>query len=192
MIDGIKLATPKDSNELLQIYAPYIQDTAITFEVDVPTSREYKQRVADICGYYPYLAWIENGSIVGYAYATKYHERSGYRYDVSTSIYLAPYAQGKGIGRRLYSCLLDVLKAQGMQNAYAAITLPNEKSVGLHAALGFCTVGIFRRTGRKFEEWLDVSWMEKPLGDFPEPPPPLVDVADLPDELWQRLGVHKR
>lgn len=187
MKDGIRLATAVDGAELLSIYAPYIRDTVITLEFDVPALEEYRDRIAAICSLYPYLVWIRDEKIVGYAYAAKFHERPGYAYGASTSVYLHQDAQGGGIGRRLYGCLLDLMQAQGLRIAYAITTLPNEKSLALQASFGFSPVGVCRRSGRKHGKWLDVMWQEKFLGDFPDEPLPVIPIGDLPDETRTAL-----
>ena len=187
----LRLVTAEDSDELLDIYTPYVRDTVITFELETPTPAEYQKRVAAISGFYPYLAHESGGRITGYAYASRYHEREGYRYDASVSVYLRPEFQGRGIGRRLYTALFALLKAQGLRIAYAGITLPNARSERMHAAFGFETVGVYRRSGRKQDRWLDVVWMEKFLNDFPASPKPPVSVHELPAGILEKVLSEK-
>lgn len=182
----MRLVTAEDSDELLDIYAPYVRDTAITLEIEPPSPAEYRSRVAAISGFHPYLAHESGGRITGYAYAARHHERAGYLYDAAVSVYLRPEFQGRGIGRRLYAALFALLKAQGMRIAYALITLPNPKSEGMHAAFGFETIGVLRRSGRKHGRWLDVVWMEKFLNDFPASPEPPKSVHELSGDFLEQ------
>lgn len=189
MSERMRLVTTEDSDELLEIYTPYVRDTTITLEIEPPSPTEYKSRVAAISGFYPYLVHERDGRITGYAYAARHHERAGYLYDATVSVYLRPEIQGRGVGRRLYAALFALLKAQGMRIAYALITLPNPRSEGMHAAFGFETIGVLRRSGYKHGRWLDVVWMDKVLNDFPAVPEPPKPVHELPaDFLGQVLS----
>ncbi len=165
MEERIRDAVIGDSDELLEIYAPYVRDTVISLEIAVPGREDFRKRVAGILSAYPYLVYEAEGKIAGYAYATKQMEREGYRYNVSVSVYLRPEFQGRGIGKKLYSRLLPLVKERGYRNAYAGITLPNPRSVGLHQSFGFTQVGVYHHTGYKFGRWHDVVWLEKDLGN---------------------------
>jgi phosphinothricin acetyltransferase len=169
----IRLATAGDSDAILEIYAPYIRDTAISFETEVPTRGAFRQRVVSILEHYPYLVCEENGSIVGFAYASSYRERAAYRYDVSVSIYLRHDCQSRGVGSGLYDVLLDLLRRQGYYMAVSGITLPNEKSLRLHLRHGFREVGVTHNVGYKLGKWHDVLWMEKAIGDYAAEPGPI-------------------
>ena len=165
----IRPATSDDAGEIISIYAPYIRDTCITFETEVPTIMEFAARMENIINSYPYLICEANGCTAGYAYASKFHARAAYRYSAEASVYVSPEFHGKGIGKALYTRLLELLKEQGIYTVYAGVTLPNEKSVSLHKALGFTEVGIYHNAGYKLGKWLDVMWLEKPLRDYDDP-----------------------
>jgi phosphinothricin acetyltransferase len=174
----IRLATPADAGGILAVYARYY-DTPITFEYPpLPTVEEFARRVEEISQSYPYLVAEEEGSIAGYAYAHALHEREAYQWAAECSIYLTPEAAGQGLGRRLYTLLLELLKAQGVRTAYGCVTAPNPASEGLHAALGFTLCGRFRRCGYKNGQWHDVLWLEKQMGAF-DRPTPLLPFAGL-------------
>ena len=169
----IRKATSTDSEAILDIYAPYITDTCISFETEVPNIEEFTERIASILDGYPCLVYEADDKIVGYAYGSKHHERAAYQYSADVSIYVAPEYQRRGIGKALYTSLFEALRERGIYTVYAGITLPNDKSVGLHKALGFKEVGVYHSVGYKFHKWLDVLWMGKPLRtyDTPEKPP---------------------
>ena len=160
----IREAAESDAAALLDIYAPYIRDTAITFEYDVPTAEEFAARIADILKTHPYLVCEQDGKPVGYAYAHRIRERAAYDWAAELSIYLAPEAQGQGVGTALYQCLTDLLVLQQMRVLYGCVTLPNGKSQKLHEKLGFAPVGVWHGAGWKFGRWHDVGWLEKRLG----------------------------
>ena len=156
----IRLAREGDFDSILEIYAPFITDTVITFEYEVPTQAEFAKRIKDIQIKYPWLICAVDGNVVGYAYASQFNERSAYDWSVDFSIYIKPEFQGKNLGKALYFALLELLKLQGYYNAYAGVTLPNIKSEGLHQAFGFKEAGIFYNAGFKFGDWYHVKWFE--------------------------------
>ena len=160
----IRRAAAGDAAALLDIYAPYIRDTAITFEYDVPAAEEFAARIGDIARTHPYLVCERDGRPVGYAYAHNIRERAAYDWAAELSIYLAPEAQGQGAGTALYRCLIDLLAMQNLRILYGCVTLPNEKSERLHEKLGFAPVGVWHGAGWKFGRWHDVGWLEKRLG----------------------------
>ena len=176
----IRLATLEDAAAVAEIYQPYVESTAITFEVMPPTDGEMRSRMAGVLERLPWLVAEDAGRIVGYAYASPHRERAAYQWSVDTAVYLHQHAHRKGIGRSLYSTLFPMLMRQGFVNAYAGITLPNEKSVGLHEAMGFLSVGIYRNVGFKAGQWLDVGWWHLPLQPLPAAPQPPV--------AWPMIG----
>lgn len=179
-MDGsIRLATQEDSDALLEIYAPYVRDTDVSFEIDVPGKGEFKRRVADILEHYPYLVYVRGDKIIGYAYASRHRERAAYRYDADVSIYIRQGEHGAGIGTALYDRLFNLLIRQGFYNVYAGITVPNEKSYRFHIKQGFAPVGTYHRAGYKFDRWVDVVWLEKAIGDFSVPPKEILPVGDV-------------
>ena len=157
----IETACPDDAAELLAIYAPYVRETAITFECDVPTQAEFESRIRNTLQKYPYIKAVRGGEILGYAYASPLGHRAAYAWSAETSIYVRQDARGNGIGKRLYAALEDGLRARGITNAYACITFPNPESISFHEREGYVLAGHFHRCGYKFDRWLDVVWMEK-------------------------------
>lgn len=160
-MEYIRQATVHDSKQILDIYAEYIKHTAYTFEIDVPSLDAFSGRVQTIAERYPYLVYVKDDRILGYAYASEYHERAAYCYTVDVSVYVERSDHGKGIGSKLYTVLFDLLEQQGYYNAFAIISVPNEKSVSLHRKFAFEEAGIHKQAGYKFDAWHDVRWMQK-------------------------------
>ena len=165
----IRIATEADVPAILEIYAPYVTDTTITFEYDVPTFDEFLTRFRRITADFPWIVWEEQGRILGYAYACRPFERAAYAWCAEPSIYLRPAAQGRGIGRKLYAALEALLKIQGYCVLLALITGENTGSLRFHERLGYCFAGEMKSCGYKFEKWLSVFWMEKHLGIVQNP-----------------------
>ena len=163
-------ACARDAARLADLYAPYVADTAITFATAMPTEEEFAEKIARIGASFPFLVCEEDGRVLGYAYAATYRVREAYRWDVELSIYVDTSCRGRGAGKALMERLLRCLRAQGYQNAYSCITLPNERSIGLHTRFGFTQIGLFQQAGYKLGKWHDVVWLRLPLGDFPESP----------------------
>ncbi len=182
----IRTANLNDAAALLAIYAPYVEQTAITFEYEVPSLEEFRGRIAHTLRRYPYLVAEENGEILGYAYTGPFGERAAYSWAVETSIYLRQDVRGKGLGKRLYQALEDVSRAQHVQSLYACIAYPDAddahlsgNSVAFHTHLGYTTVGRFPHCGYKFGTWYNMAWMEKTLGDHAVPPAAFVPFPEL-------------
>ena len=152
-----------DSQAILDIYTPYITDSCITFETEVPTLYDFKNRIKNITKSNPYIVYVEDEKVLGYAYASKYKDRAAYVYTVESSIYVDINSTGKNIGKLLYSELLERLKKQNINSVYACITLPNDRSIKLHKNFGFNEIGIFKEAGFKFNKWLDIVWYQKQL-----------------------------
>jgi len=167
---SIRMATVADSENILKIYAPYIRDTAISFETKVPSSDEFSDRIEDITKRYPFIVYEIGDEIVGYAYASTHRERAAYLFDVDVSIYILPGYHGSGIATKLYGCLFALLDKLGYKNAYAAYTEPNIKSMKLHEKFGFVLIGTHHKTGYKFGKWHDVTWLEKAIGKHDDNP----------------------
>jgi L-amino acid N-acyltransferase YncA len=168
----IRLATPDDAEQVRTTYAPYCL-TPISFEMEPPSVEEMRGRLEKVLGQYPWLLCEEGGEVLGYVYATQHRERAAYRWSVDTAVYVRQGRQRRGVGRALYTSLLAVLPLQGYVNAYAGVTLPNPASVGLHEAMGFQSVGVYRQVGFKCGAWHDVAWYQRPLQPRPgEPSPP--------------------
>lgn len=157
---SIREATAADAAACREIYAHYVTDTVITFEYEVPTS---DQMAARIEAAHAWLVAERDDRVVGYAYAGPHKARAAYDWSCEVSVYLAPGLRRTGAGRALYEALFAVLRERGYAMTVAGITLPNPASEGLHAALGFEPVGVFRRIGWKFDAWHDVYWCQRAL-----------------------------
>lgn len=176
---SIRPATAQDVPRILEIYAPYVETTAISFEYTVPTLEVFTQRFLSIAAKFPWLVWEEDGSVLGYAYGSLPFERAAYQWSAEASIYLCPEAQGKGIGRKLYTALEDILRQQGYRKVYAIITTANEASVAFHEAVGYRHTATFPECGYKFGTWYGTIWMEKDLNTWPAPPKTPIPVTEL-------------
>jgi phosphinothricin acetyltransferase len=161
----IRTATPADAAVLREIYRPYVERSAISFELEVPSIEEFGRRISVAVEGWSWLVAEVEGRRVGYAYASAHRARKAYRTSVETSAYVREDHQRQGIGRALYTQLLIELCVRGYASAFAAITLPNDASVGFHESLGFQLIGVFPRVGRKFGRWHDVAWFYRPIGD---------------------------
>jgi L-amino acid N-acyltransferase YncA len=168
----VRDATAQDADACAAIYAPYVTDTAITFEYEPPTTEEMAGRIAAAQRAHAWLVLEDDGRVVGYAYAGPYKERAAYRWSCEVSVYLEHGRRRGGGGRALYEALLARLAERGYRTAIAGMTLPNEASVGLHRALGFEPIGTSRRIGWKHGAWHDVAWAQRALGSGPPDAPP--------------------
>ena len=175
----IRIARESDKEELLAIYAPYVSETAITFEYTVPTHEEFRDRIRKTLAKYPYLVAVQDAEILGYAYASEFKNRAAYDWAVETTIYVKQDSRKSGVGKKLYQALEEVLKQQHICNLYACIAYPNPGSIGFHERLGYQTIGHFSKCGYKFETWYDMIWMEKMIAEHdlhPEPFKPITEV----------------
>jgi phosphinothricin acetyltransferase len=165
----IRVALPADAAAISAVYAPYITDAVASFEEAVPDEAEMRRRMAaEPC--LPWLVATRDGEVAGYAYGSRHHARASYRWAVDVSVYLRSSEYRRGTGRALYEVLLPQLRALGYVTAHAGITLPNPGSVGLHEALGFRPVGVYRNVGYKHGAWHDVGWWQLPLTEPPAHP----------------------
>jgi phosphinothricin acetyltransferase len=158
------MARPEDGAALAEIYGPYVARTAISFETEVPGAGEMGERIANVLQRTPWLVAEAGHRIAGYAYASVHRDRPAYRWAVDVSVYVADGFHRRGIARRLYGTLLDVLARQGYRCAVAGVALPNDASVALHRACGFETAGVYPRIGYKLGAWHDVMWLTRALG----------------------------
>jgi phosphinothricin acetyltransferase len=156
----LRLAEPEDAAAIAGIYAPYCTAAITSFEEQAPDDAEMAARIANTLRQYPWLVAVDGGAVAGYAYASRHRDRAAYRWAVDVTAYVHDGWQRRGVGRRLYGALLAVLRTQGYYRAYAGIALPNPASVGLHEAMGFEPLGIYRGIGFKLGEWRDVGWWE--------------------------------
>jgi phosphinothricin acetyltransferase len=169
----IRLARPDDAGSIASIYAPFCTDTVVSFEYAAPTPAEMAERVRKTSARLPWLVLEAEGVVVGYAYAGAHRERAAYDWSVDVSVYVGAGRRRSGVGRALYTALFRILVLQGYYKAYAGVTLPNPASVGLHEAMGFQPVGVYRGVGYKFGRWHDVAWYQRelqPEREEPEPP----------------------
>jgi L-amino acid N-acyltransferase YncA len=168
----IRHADPtRDAAACAAVYEPYVTDSVISLEEIPPDSAEFAQRIERITRTHPWLVAELDGDIVGFAYGSPHRERAAYRWAADVSIYLAARAHRRGIGRTLYERLFELLEQQGFRTLCAGITLPNDASVGLHEALGFARIAIYRNIGFKHGAWYDVGWWQRPLLPRVVPPP---------------------
>ena len=178
---NIRLALPQDARQLREIYAPYVERTAISFETVPPTATAMLRRRDEIVKRYPYLVAEQDGALLGYAYAHPFVGRAAYDWSAEVTIYLRMDARHKGIGGRLYRTLEDIARAQGILNLNACIGVPKgaddeyltHNSVDFHAHMGYTPVGTFHDSGYKFGRWYDMVWMEKMLGEHKTPAAPI-------------------
>ncbi|MFL6139761.1 MAG: GNAT family N-acetyltransferase [Frankiaceae bacterium] len=169
-LPAVRAATAADADAILAIYGPVVAGTAISFEEQVPTAGQLRQRIAAR----PRLPWLVAGlgpHVVGYACATRHRTRPAYRWAADCSAYVAAGHRGTGVGRLLYERLLAELRALGYVSAHAGIALPNDASVALHESLGFRQVGVHRAVGYKLGAWRDVgTWSLQLVDPLPDPP----------------------
>jgi phosphinothricin acetyltransferase len=175
----IRLAGPGDAGPVAEIYGPVVVHTPITFEVEPPSEAELGRRIGAVLSHAPWLVLEEDGQVLGYAYATRHHERAAYQWSVDVSVYVREGRRRAGVGRALYGSLFPLLRLQGFCAAHAGITIPNAPSVGLHEALGFRPVALYPRIGFKHGRWHDVGWWQLELRDRSLEPPPLLGVEAL-------------
>lgn len=175
----IRAATEADAEAIASIYAPYVRDTAISFELTPPSAEEMRKRIIDLTRTHPWLVAEDDGRIAGYAYAGQHNARAAYDWSANVSVYLHPDYHRRGLGAKLYRSLFKVLRAQGYHSLYALITVPNAASVAVHRSLGLSEIGVLREVGFKGGAWHDVLWMGVTLGDRFAPPGPPTPFATL-------------
>ena len=182
----IRPATVQDTPALLAIYAPYITDTAVSFEYDVPSVEEFAERIRSTLEKYPYLVAESDGRIVGYCYVGIMHGRQAYDWSVETSIYVDQNCKRMGVGRRLHDALELALSAMGILNMYACIAFPvgedpylTEDSVHFHEHLGYTHTAHFHKCGYKFNRWYDTVLMDKFIGERTENMKPIRTFSEV-------------
>lgn len=175
----VRLATPGDAEALLAIYAPFITDTSLTFETEVPDTTVFAERIRSYLENWPWLVCEIDGKIAGYAYASRYRERAGYQWCVECSVYIDASFQRRGIGRRLYKVLFELLARQGYRNVYAVINLPNDPSVKLHEDCGFSWFANYENVGYKLGKWKTVGWWQLIINPYSSEPLPPIAFRDL-------------
>lgn len=167
----IRLATADDADRILNVYTPYVLQTASTFEYEVPSVEEFQGRIEKISAKYPYLVCECNGEIIGYAYGSTHRERMGYSWCAEATVYLSETHHRRGIARLLYEALFALMKEQGYKSIYVSILSTNAASLAFHRAMGFEDIGIFRNIGYKLGGWHSNVWMQLFLGEHGIEPP---------------------
>ncbi len=192
----IRKAKISDAEELLGIYAPYVTDTAVTFEYKVPSAENFSDRIYNTLKKYPYYVAESNGEILGYAYAGPFKTRAAYDWTAEASIYVKKESRRSGIGRLLYSALENTLIKQNFLNLNACIAYTEKEdlyltadSVKFHHSMGFKDVGVFHLCGYKFGRWYDMIWMEKHLGIHPGKPSEIIPFSALEESQNAELDI---
>lgn len=189
----IRLVQEADSKRILEIYRPYIEGTAISFELEVPTQEAFQERVSGIAQEYPYLVYMLDGRITAFAYAHRHMERAAYQWNATLSVYVDSAYQRQGIGKRLYACLMEILKLQNIHNVYGIVRTPNPNSEKLHESFGFQRIGVFHQSGYKFDTWHDVTWFEKSLYAHEKKPRPFIPIGEVdPQTITSVLAQYNR
>ncbi|HET9430688.1 MAG TPA: arsinothricin resistance N-acetyltransferase ArsN1 family B [Chitinophagaceae bacterium] len=186
----IRLATPGDAPGILDIYAPYVRETSITFETEPPALDAFTSRIMNCLQNYPWLVYENEGKIAGYAYAMRHRERTAYQWSVECSVYIHNDYHRKGIATALYTTLLSLLTRQGFTNVYAVINLPNDRSVALHEKLGFRYFATFEKVGFKLGEWKNVGWWRLQVNEYAAQPSPPLPFSELDRHIIDPL-LHK-
>lgn len=190
----IRVASREDAKELLEVYAPYVEKTAISFEWDVPGLEEFQARIEKTLKKYPYLVAEKDGELLGYAYTGPFVGRAAYGWSAEVSIYLKEGRQKMGIGKKLYQAIEAVSRAQNIKSLNACIGSPEtedeyltKNSIEFHAHMGYRMVGEFYKCGYKFGRWYNMAWMEKIIGEHGKEPAPVLPFPDLEEpiaEIW--------
>lgn len=187
----IRFAREVDAVEIMGIYEPYIKETAITFECETPSINEFRNRIREILIEYPYLVCLVDGRIAGYAYAHRQRERAAYQWNAELSVYIDKSHLRYGMGKALYSALIEILKLQNIQNVYGVVTSPNQNSEKLHEYFGFKKLGVCHNTGYKYGAWHDVMWFEKAIGDHELEPKPFLSIKGIDENaIIEILNIH--
>lgn len=194
---NIRIATVKDAKALLNIYTPYVEKTAITFEYKVPSLHEFTNRICNTLSKYPFIVAEYNGEILGFAYACPFKERAAYDWAVETTIYINENNKKMGIGKKLYSVLEKILFTQNILNLNACIAYPTDEdehltknSVEFHEHLGYKLVGEFHKCGYKFNRWYNMVWMEKHIGTHIEKQPPIKTFNEVKNFILSEYGIQ--
>ena len=166
----IRSAARSDAPAILEIYAPIVDETAISFELAVPPVEEIEERIENTLAKGPWLIAEEDGDCLGYAYAGVWRQRAAYRHTAETAVYVSAKHRRGGVARKLYHALFEDLRARGKRTLIAGITLPNDASIAFHESLGFRPVGVFSKVGLKFDRWHDVGFWEHDLDGKAGPP----------------------
>ena len=195
----LRMVNPNDAPVLAAIYAPYVRETAVSFEYEPPSNEEFAGRIREVLEKYPYLAAVRGEEILGYAYAHPYGVRKAYSHSVELSVYIRRDCRGLGIGRMLYEAMEILLKAQNITNLYVLVAgvevedaYLTHDSQKFHLAMGYDYVGKLHKAGYKFGHWYDMITMEKLIAPHPEyTQPDVVTWQELDEEIFAQAGVTK-
>jgi phosphinothricin acetyltransferase len=187
----IRLIRDTDYAGALAVYAPYVLDTVITFEYEVPTLDEFTRRLSAIAKHYPVLVCEVDGDIVAYSYGSTHRVKTAYQWSVESTIYIAEAYHHKGLASILYTCLFDILRLQGFINVYAGISVPDGKSDKFHPKFGFKYLGVFPKIGYKHGSWHDLKWYEYILSEHIYNPPNPIPISEIQDSEAVREILEK-
>ena len=185
----VRVANASDARQILEIYTPYILDTAFTFETEVPSEADFKERIQKNLQARPWLVCTLDGSVICYVYASGHRERAAYQWCCESSVYTKKDFQGMGIGRELYKVLFLILKMQGYRNIYAGITLPNEPSIKLHEKCGFTHFATYDNIGYKLGEWKNVGWWKLSVNHYDRKPSPPIAFGEMDPILFNEIFI---
>jgi phosphinothricin acetyltransferase len=187
----IRLAKPSDAAAMLEIYAPYVVNTSITFETEIPSIAEFEHRIGSYMENYPWLVFESQNELAGYAYASRYRDRTGYQWSVECSVYIHDKYHRSGIGKALYEALFAILKKQGFRTVYAVINLPNPESVKFHETCGFTWFANYENVGYKLGKWKTVGWWKLIVNEFSDEPPAPILFSKLDQNFLPQLFKEK-
>jgi phosphinothricin acetyltransferase len=186
MTATIRLAADADAPAFVDIYAPVVRETVISFELEPPDAAEFRTRMNNVLALAPWFVLEKDGRIAGYAYASPFRARPAYRWTMESTVYVHAGHRGRGIGTALYAALFDCLRIQGFRGVIGGITLPNPASVALHESFGMRYVGVFEKCGFKFGAWHGVGfWETELLPRGADPPEPLTLAAAMAKPEWR-------
>ena len=186
-----RLAQLSDAEDLLNIYAPYVKNTDITYEYEVPSIDEFRRRMENVLSKFPYIVAIVDDKIAGYVYASTFRQRVVYNWGLETSIYIMEQIQGNHLGEKLYKILEAILQKQNITNLYASITYPNPQSIMFHTKMGYKKIAHFTKCGYKAGKWLDMIFMEKMINKHCIPARKIIYLPDMPkSEIDEILDMY--
>ena len=184
----LRIASVDDAKAISEIYRYYVENTAISFEYTAPSEKEFAERIAHKSERYPFIVAVEDEKCVGYAYASQLRERKSYDWDAELSVYVDRGFLRKGIGKRLYGAIIELLTVQGFAILYSGITPPNPNSIALHESFGFKLIGTTYGIGYKNGAWHDVVWYEKRINYFDrEAPREIIRFPELDEKVIENI-----
>ena len=184
---SIRVAKEPDADSILNIYAPYIKETSFTFETEVPSAADFANRIQSYLPNWPWLVCEINGVVAGYAYGSKYRERTGYQWCVECSAYVHDDFQRRGVAKALYTALIEILQLQGFRNLYAVINTPNERSVTFHEQMGFTFFANYENVGYKLGKWKTVGWWQLQLNDYTMEPAAPIKFSEMDQKIIEEI-----